>query len=151
MKVFYPRWTREELLLRLEEGLKALEKEVPLLEAWLFGSWARGRASVGSDVDLLLLYRGPRREDLHRLARKAFPGLPLELHAYTEEEAARLEAVLARMREGPSASVLSLGPTRPPAASLPWKACWTTSSAPSTGAPTRAPSPSTTSPPTPTP
>ncbi|WP_038069834.1 nucleotidyltransferase domain-containing protein [Thermus scotoductus] len=100
VKVFYPRWTREELLLRLEEGLKALEKEVPLLEAWLFGSWARGRASVGSDVDLLLLYRGPRREDLHRLARKAFPGLPLEPHAYTEEEAARLEAVLARMREG---------------------------------------------------
>ena len=100
VKVFYPRWTREELLLRLEEGLKALEKEVPLLEAWLFGSWARGRASVGSDVDLLLLYQGPRREDLHRLARKAFPGLPLELHAYTEEEAARLEAVLARMRKG---------------------------------------------------
>ena len=98
--MFYPRWTREELLLRLEEGLKALEKEVPLLEAWLFGSWARGRASVGSDVDLLLLYQGPRREDLHRLARKAFPGLPLELHASTEEEAARLEAVLARMREG---------------------------------------------------
>ena len=41
-----------------------------------------------------------RAEHLHRLARKAFPGLPLELHAYTEEEAARLEAVLARMREG---------------------------------------------------
>ena len=81
VKVFYPRWTREELLLRLEEGLKALEKEVPLLEA-------------------CLLYQGPRREALHRLARKAFPGLPLELHAYTEEEAARLEAVLARMREG---------------------------------------------------
>ena len=100
VKVFYPRWTREELLLRLEEGLKALEKEVPLLEAWLFGSWARGRASVGSDVDLLLLYQGPRREDLHRLARKAFPGLPLGLRAYAEEEAARLEAVLARMREG---------------------------------------------------
>ena len=55
VKVFYPRWTREELLLRLEEGLKALEKEVHLVEGWLFGSWARGRASVGSDVDLLLL------------------------------------------------------------------------------------------------
>ena len=55
---------------------------------------------LGALFGLLLLYQGPRREDLHRLARKAFPGLPLELHAYTEEEAARLEAVLARMREG---------------------------------------------------
>ena len=65
--MFYPRWTREELLLRLEEGLKALEKEVPLLEAWLFGSWARGRASVGSDVDLLLLYQGGYRPGGWRL------------------------------------------------------------------------------------
>ncbi|WP_243094737.1 nucleotidyltransferase domain-containing protein [Thermus thalpophilus] len=100
VRVFYPKWTREELLRRLKEGVEALREEIPLLEAWLFGSWARGRALVGSDVDVLVIYRGARREDLHLLARRAFPGLPVELHAYAEEEAARLASVLERMRQG---------------------------------------------------
>lgn len=100
VQVFYPPWNRETLLERLRKGLEALAREVPLEAAYLFGSWARGRAVAGSDVDLLLLYRGPRREDLHRLARRAFPGLPLELHAYTLEEAQALGPVLARMLQG---------------------------------------------------
>ncbi|MEZ0321966.1 MAG: nucleotidyltransferase domain-containing protein [Thermus sp.] len=107
VRVFYPKWTQEELLRRLKEGIEALAAEVPLLkvrfrvtEAWLSGSWAQGRALVGSNVDLLLLYREPRREDLHVLARRAFPGLPVELHAYTAEEAAHLALVLERMRRG---------------------------------------------------
>lgn len=100
VQVFYPPWNRETLLERLRRGLEALAREVPLEAAYLFGSWARGRAVAGSDVDLLLLYRGPRREDLHRLARRVFPGLPLELHAYTLEEAQALGPVLARMLQG---------------------------------------------------
>lgn len=100
VKVFYPKWTREELLQRLRAGLEALAQEVPLEAAYLFGSWARGRALPGSDVDLLLIYRGPPREDLHRRARRAFPGLPLELHAYTQEETEALGPLLGRMLEG---------------------------------------------------
>lgn len=100
MKIFYPRWTREELLQRLRTGLRTLAQEVPLEEAYLFGSWARGQALPGSDVDLLLIYRGPLREDLHLRARRAFPGLPLELHAYTQEEKEILEPLLGRMLEG---------------------------------------------------
>ncbi|MFN4231983.1 nucleotidyltransferase domain-containing protein [Thermus sp.] len=74
-----------------------LREDVPLRQAYLFGSWATGRALPGSDVDLLLIYEGPAREDLHRLAWKAFKGLPVELHAYTEEEARALEPLLGRM------------------------------------------------------
>ncbi|WP_413217816.1 hypothetical protein ACLWNE_11910 (plasmid) [Thermus oshimai] len=37
-RIFYPEWTREELLRRLREGLLALAREVPLKEAYLFGS-----------------------------------------------------------------------------------------------------------------
>jgi predicted nucleotidyltransferase len=100
VRVFYARWTREDLLLRLRQGVEALRREVPLEEAWLFGSWAQGLALPGSDVDLLLVYRGAPRPDLHRLVRRAFPGLPVEPHAYTEKEAEALAQVLARMREG---------------------------------------------------
>ncbi|MBW6395730.1 MAG: nucleotidyltransferase domain-containing protein [Thermus sp.] len=97
VRVFFPPWTKEEILKRLKEGLAVLREEVPLRQAYLFGSWATGRALPGSDVDLLLIYQGPAREDLHRLARKAFKGLLLELHAYTEEEAKALEPLLKRM------------------------------------------------------
>ena len=96
VEVFYP---KEDLLLRLRQGVEALRREVPLEEAWLFGSWAQGRALPGSDVDLLLVYRGAPRPDLHRLVRRAFPGLPVEPHAYTEKEAEALAQVLARMRK----------------------------------------------------
>ncbi|ETN89520.1 nucleotidyltransferase [Thermus scotoductus] len=97
VRVFFPPWTKEEILKRLKEGLAVLREEVPLRQAYLFGSWATGRALPGSDVDLLLIYQGPARGDLHRLARKAFKGLPVELHAYTEEEAKALEPLLRQM------------------------------------------------------
>lgn len=97
VRVFFPPWTKEEILKRLKEGLVVLREEVPLRQAYLFGSWAAGRALPGSDVDLLLIYQGPAREDLHRLARKAFKGLPVELHAYTEEETNTLKPLLERM------------------------------------------------------
>lgn len=48
-------------------------------------------------MDLLLIYHGPARRDLHRLARKAFKGLPVELHAYTVEEAEALKPLIKRM------------------------------------------------------
>lgn len=97
VRVFFPPWTKEEILKRLREGLAVLQEEVPLRRAYLFGSWAAGRALPGSDVDVLLIYEGPSRQDLHRMARKAFGGLPVELHAYTEEEAKALEPLLRRM------------------------------------------------------
>ncbi|MFN4071260.1 MAG: nucleotidyltransferase domain-containing protein [Thermus caldifontis] len=97
VKVFFPPWTQEEILERLKEGLESLRTEVPLRKAYLFGSWATGRALPGSDVDLLLIYRGPTRHDLHRLVRRAFKGLPVEVHAYTEEEAEALKVLIERM------------------------------------------------------
>ena len=54
-RIFYPEWTREELLRRLREGLLALARAVPLKEAYLFGSWAQGRALPTSDVDIALV------------------------------------------------------------------------------------------------
>ncbi|ULR40915.1 nucleotidyltransferase domain-containing protein [Thermus sp. NEB1569] len=97
VRVFFPPWTKEEILKRLKEGLGVLREDLPLRQAYLFGSWATGRALPGSDLDLLLIYQGPARGDLNRLARKAFKGLPVELHAYTEEEAKALEPLLRQM------------------------------------------------------
>ena len=46
VKVFYPPWTREALLVRLREGVIALREVLPLIRVVLFGSYARGRQTV---------------------------------------------------------------------------------------------------------
>lgn len=67
----------------------------------LFGSYATGRATVTSDVDLLVVYEGPPRDDAFATVKKTIPVRGLEPHVYTERQAAERPALLSRMtRDG---------------------------------------------------
>ena len=100
MKVFYPKWTRKALIEELRRGLEALRSRLPLRKVVLFGSWAQGRQTVASDIDLLVVYAGEPREDAFRLVKELldFPGL--EPHVYSEAEYECLESKLERMTHG---------------------------------------------------
>jgi predicted nucleotidyltransferase len=63
----------------------------------LFGSWATGSHTARSDVDLLVVYEGPLRDDVHRLVKQAIGVRGLEPHVYTEEEASALAPTIGRM------------------------------------------------------
>ncbi|MDR7537890.1 MAG: nucleotidyltransferase domain-containing protein [Armatimonadota bacterium] len=63
----------------------------------LFGSWAGGRQTAASDVDLLIVYRGPARDDAFSVAKLALAIPGVEPHLYTEAEAAQMQERLARM------------------------------------------------------
>jgi hypothetical protein len=63
----------------------------------LFGSYAAGRATVASDVDLLVVYDGPPREDAFATIKKTIPVRGLEPHAYTTKEAGAQATLLDRM------------------------------------------------------
>jgi len=65
----------------------------------LFGSHATGRATVASDVDLLVVYEGPPREEAFATVKKAIPVRGLEPHVYTTKEAAVQEDLLTRMTQ----------------------------------------------------
>jgi predicted nucleotidyltransferase len=99
VKVFYPEYSREELIERLREGAQRLATVLPLERAVLFGSWSRGRATAFSDVDLLVVYAGLPRDDAFRLVQSTINLRGLEPHVYTEDEARSLEATLTRMTE----------------------------------------------------
>jgi len=101
VRVFYPKWSREDILHHLKQNLPQLEARLPLLRVVLFGSYARGRATVASDVDLLVVYRGERREDAYALVKQTL-GIPrLEPHVYAEEEYIAVKETVDRMaREG---------------------------------------------------
>jgi len=97
VKVFYPTWTREELVALLRQRLPALRQALPVTRVVLFGSYATGRHTVASDVDLLVVYAGPRREDAYERVRGSL-GIPrLEPHVYTEHEYGELRQTVERM------------------------------------------------------
>ena len=66
----------------------------------LFGSYATGKYTVASDIDLLVVYSGERRDDAYAITKNtiALPGL--EPHVYTEEEYEKLKATIGKMIEG---------------------------------------------------
>lgn len=84
----------------MREQLPRLAEELPLEYVVLFGSYAKDRYTAFSDVDLLVVYREPSREDAFRLVRTILKIPGLEPHVYTLEEARTLSGVLRRMVEG---------------------------------------------------
>lgn len=101
VRVSYPDHSREELIALLREGIPALAGVLPLRRVTLFGSWARGRATAHSDIDLLVIYDGDPREDAYVKVRRAIRLRGLEPHVYTAAEAASITSTLERMtRDG---------------------------------------------------
>lgn len=78
--------SRDEILARIRSSLPRLRDVLPLHAVYLFGSYARGDYSPGSDVDVLVVYRGARREDAYALAWDALDVPKLQLHIYSLEE-----------------------------------------------------------------
>ena len=97
VKVFYPPWNRKALLVRLREGVIPLREVLPLVRVVLFGSYARGRQTVASDIDLLVVYAGAVRGDAYALIRRTLDLRRLEPHVYAEEEYAQVRDTLERM------------------------------------------------------
>ncbi len=75
---------------KLEEKVAELSLLLPLKKVILFGSWARGNYTAASDVDLLVIYEGPKREDAFSLVVETLNIPRLEPHVYTEEEFSRV-------------------------------------------------------------
>jgi len=100
-RIFYPQLTRQELVAELQARLPALAEALPLAEVVLFGSWATGRATAFSDIDLLAIYHGPPRDDAYSIIWRCLRLRGLELHVYSEGEATLLRPTLDRMtRDG---------------------------------------------------
>ncbi|MDA2934926.1 nucleotidyltransferase domain-containing protein [Acidobacteria bacterium AH-259-D05] len=84
---------------RIRGRLAALAEMLPLKRVVLFGSWAKRKATVFSDVDLLVVYADPSREDAYQIVWKCLDIRGLEPHVYSEKEAIERERSLKRMAE----------------------------------------------------
>jgi len=101
VRVFYPRYDREGLIALLNARLPFLTAQIPLRRVVLFGSWAKGKATVFSDIDLLVIYADPPREEAYELVRRRLGIRGLEPHVYSEQQAGSVKDTLERMtRDG---------------------------------------------------
>jgi predicted nucleotidyltransferase len=97
VQVFYPRFDREELIRKLKDKLGDLARELPLRTVVLFGSYARGKYTVASDIDVLVVYKGEEREDAFRIVKRTLQIPLLEPHVYSEDEYGGLKEKVDRM------------------------------------------------------
>lgn len=98
--VFYPKFDKEKLIRMISQKLSELRKKLPLVLVVLFGSYAKGNYTAGSDVNLLVVYKGERRDDAFSLLKKELSIPRLEPHVYTEDEYRQMEETLAKMIAG---------------------------------------------------
>ncbi|MCM8749239.1 nucleotidyltransferase domain-containing protein [Thermomicrobiaceae bacterium CFH 74404] len=80
--------------------MRELARLLPVRRAVLFGSWARGRATARSDVDVLVIYADPPRADAYALVWRTLRTPGLEPHVYAESEAVAIQETLERMTAG---------------------------------------------------
>ncbi|MBM4333895.1 MAG: nucleotidyltransferase domain-containing protein [Deltaproteobacteria bacterium] len=97
VRIFYPKFDKEELIQNLKPKIKNLAMELPLSKVVLFGSYAQGRYTVASDVDILVVYRGKERRDSFAQVKKSLDIPLLEPHVYSEGEYDKLKESIERM------------------------------------------------------
>jgi len=99
VRIFYPRFDTPWLIRALRERISGLDAQLPLRRVVLFGSYPKGTYTVGSDVDLLVVYRGEPRPDAYALVKRTLNIPRLEPHLYTEAECEAMASTIARMVE----------------------------------------------------
>ena len=97
VRIFYPKFNKEELIQKLKERIEELAGKLPLSLVVLFGSYAQGNYTVASDVDLLVVYSGKEREDAFATVKKTLDVPLLEPHVHSQEQYERLRGVIGRM------------------------------------------------------
>lgn len=100
VRVFYPKLNRDEVIAQLRAKLPALAEQLPLVRVVLFGSYAKGNYTVGSDIDILVVYAGPQRPDAYARVKRTLSLPGLEPHLYTQAEYEQLSETLHKMIEG---------------------------------------------------
>jgi len=94
----------------LAERLPELQQKLPLLKVVLFGSYAKGNYTAGSDVDVLVVYRGSPRPDAYEIVWETLRIPRLEPHVYSEEKQRAFQETLARMtKDGSVSRIVSEG------------------------------------------
>ena len=86
VKVYYPKYRRDELIEYLSQRVGTLAQRLSLRLVMLFGSYAHGRHTAASDIDLLVVYEGVKRDDAYKIVWDTISLKNLQPHVYNVDE-----------------------------------------------------------------
>jgi len=86
VKVTYPTLSRSEVVNRLKKSTSDLRKALPVTRIILFGSYALNRFTAASDIDLLVVYEDPERQNAYKIVADEVRLPRLEPRVYTESQ-----------------------------------------------------------------
>jgi predicted nucleotidyltransferase len=86
VKVAYPTLSRAELLSHLRKASAKLQRSLPITRVVLFGSYATNRHTAASDIDLIVVYKDPPKEDAYKIVVNELQLPRLEPRVYTENQ-----------------------------------------------------------------
>jgi predicted nucleotidyltransferase len=97
VRVFYPKFSKDDLIQRIKDKIEILDRKLPLILVSLFGSYAKGNYTVASDIDLMVIYEGKPRKEAYSIVKKTLSLPLLEPHVYSEDEYKELGGTINRM------------------------------------------------------
>jgi len=86
VRVAYPSLSKSQLIEKLRQAYISLKGKLPVSRMILYGSYAQDRYTAGSDIDLVVVYRGKPTEDAYKLVMEEIRLPRLEPKLYTEEQ-----------------------------------------------------------------
>jgi hypothetical protein len=100
VRIFYPEFSKEELIQTIARKLETLSANLPVVKIVIFGSYAKGNYTARSDIDLLVIYRGKPQREAYAITKKILDIPRLEPHLYTEEEYKNMKDTIDKMSQG---------------------------------------------------
>jgi len=86
VRVAYPSLSKSQLIEKLRQACVSLKGKLSISRMILYGSYAQDRYTAGSDIDLVVVYRGKPTEDAYKLVMEEIRLPRLEPKLYTEEQ-----------------------------------------------------------------
>jgi predicted nucleotidyltransferase len=97
VQIFYPKYNKKEITNKLQGKIPALKSLLSISKVILFGSYAKDKYTVASDVDVLVIYKGKSRSDAYSIVKRIFDIPQIEIHIYTVRQYQKLKGTISKM------------------------------------------------------
>lgn len=88
--------SKKQVVDELRSARSRLKNKLPISKMILYGSYAAGRYTTGSDIDVIVTYSGKQREDAYRIVATEITLPRIEPKVYSEDE---FNALIAKSRK----------------------------------------------------
>ena len=94
VKVFFPKFSKEEVIKEIEKCIMKLREKLGLESAILFGSYARENYTVASDIDILVIFDDEKvsEDKVYKCLMKSIQLPRVELHLIPKKDLKTYEA-----------------------------------------------------------